>query len=417
VVAGLTEGVFPVTGQPVADWSKQPYALPFALRGDADELPVLDWRGATDRVEARDHLAAFMDACKQRSALEERRLAYVALTRARDVLLCSGYWWDGNKKSRGPSGFLTEVYELCRTGGGEIAVWADQPDDDDTNPLMTEPPNRQWPVDPLGSRREAVEAGAALVVAAMTEAATGDEGPSDGVPAEVQRWDRETGLLLAELARHRARGDGPVVALPGRLSVSQLVALRRDPAELARSLRRPLPRRPAPQARRGTRFHLWLEQRWGQQRLIDVDELPGAADETAEPDSDLLALQEAFRGSEWWARTPIEVEFPFDMVVDGLVLRGRCDAVFVDAADGAVDVVDWKTGRPPSGAEADAAAVQLAVYRLAWHHLSGTPLDRTRAAFHYVAHNRTVRPADLLDADGITELLRSVPQQGEAHSA
>ena len=47
--------------------------------------------------------------------------------------------------------------------------------------------------------------------------------------------------------------------MPSRLSVSQLVVLRRDPAELARSLRRPLPRKPAPLARRGTRFHLWLE--------------------------------------------------------------------------------------------------------------------------------------------------------------
>jgi DNA helicase-2/ATP-dependent DNA helicase PcrA len=170
-----------------------------------------------------------------------------------------------------------------------------------------------------------------------------------------------------------------------------------------------MPRRPAPHARRGTRFHLWLEQRWGQQRLLDVDELPGAADDSAEPDADLRALQEAFQSCEWARRVPAEIEFPFDLVVDGLVLRGRCDAVFTDAADGLVDVVDWKTGAPPSGVDADAAAVQLAVYRLAWHHLIGVPLDRIRAAFHYVAAGRTVRPADLLDAGGIAALVRSVP--------
>ena len=112
----------------------------------------------------------------------------------------------------------------------------------------------------------------------------------------------------------------------------------------------------------------------GQQRLLDVDELPGAADDTAAPDADLQALQEAFRASDWWSRVPAEVEFPFDMVVDGLLLRGRCDAVFADDPDGIVDVVDWKTGGPPAGDEAEAAAVQLAVYRLAWHHLSGVPL-------------------------------------------
>jgi DNA helicase-2/ATP-dependent DNA helicase PcrA len=179
---------------------------------------------------------------------------------------------------------------------------------------------------------------------------------------------------------------------------------------LARSLRRPLPRRPAPQARRGTRFHLWLEQLWGQQRLLDVDQLPGSADDTAGPDDDLAALQESFRASEWWNRVPAEVELPFDMVVDGVLLRGRCDAVFTDAPDGLVDVVDWKTGAPPTGDEATAAAVQLAVYRLAWHHVTGTPLEQVRAAFHYVAANRTVRPADLLDHEALTALLRSVPE-------
>ena len=58
---------------------------------------------------------------------------------------------------------------------------------------------------------------------------------------------------------------------------------------------------------------------------------------------------------------------------------------------------------------ADAAAVQLAVYRLAWHHLSGVPLDRIRASFHYVGANRTVRPAALLGHDELVALVRSVP--------
>ncbi|HEU4910941.1 MAG TPA: ATP-dependent DNA helicase [Actinomycetes bacterium] len=400
-VAGMTKDVFPVTGQPVADWSRQVYTLPFPLRGDRDELPVLDWQGATDQVAARDKLADFTEACKKRGALEERRLAYVAVTRARRLLACSGYWWDTTQKPRGPSGLLADLHERCAAGDGIVDVWQPAPDDGAANPMATEPPSGSWPYDPLGDRRGHVEAAAALVRAGAH--------PAGSDSARVQAWDRELELLLAELARSRDRAGGPVVELPARLSVSQLVALRHDPVQLARSLRRPLPRQPAPHARRGTRFHLWLEQRWGQQRLLDVDELPGAADETAAPDADLLALQEAFQASEWWSRVPAEVEFPFDMVVDGVLLRGRCDAVFTDAPDGAVDVVDWKTGRPPSGADAEAAAVQLAVYRLAWHHLSGVPLERIRAAFHYVGHNRTVRPADLLDHDGIVELVRSVP--------
>ncbi len=405
-VAGMARSVFPVDGRPVADWTRQVATLPFPLRGDRSELPVLRWADAGDQVAARDLLAEFRDACKARGALEEQRLAYVAVTRARDLLLCSGYWWDTNTRPRGPSELLGTLRALCEAGGGEVAVWAGQPAPDAPNPMAAEPASLRWPGDPLGARRTSLEAAAALV--------HGATGPAPPVAAEhvatVEAWDAELELLLAELDRSRRRaGDGAVVELPGRLSVSQLVMLRRDPGELARSLRRPLPRRPAPLARRGTRFHLWLEARWGQQRLLDVDELPGAADETAAPDDDLRALQEAFEASPWARRVPAEVELPFDMVVGGLLLRGRCDAVFTDAPDGLVDVVDWKTGPPRAGAEAEAAAVQLAVYRLAWHHLTGTPLDRIRAAFHHVAAGVTVRPADLLDEEALVALIGSVP--------
>jgi DNA helicase II / ATP-dependent DNA helicase PcrA len=399
-VAGLTAKVFPVEGQAVSDWTKQLATLPFPLRGDRGELPELQWQHTTDQAEARVAIDEFRNACKARSELEERRLAYVAVTRARNLLACSGYWWDTAKLLRGPSSLLEEVRAVCAGGGGQVDVWADEPAEGATNPVLGVPVTRPWPFDPLGPRRGAIEDAAALV-----RAVDGTE-PASSEPMVVA-WSKEADLLLDELARARLR-RAPTVELPSHLSVSQLVELRRDPAELARQIRRPLPRRPALTARRGTRFHLWLEQRWGQQRLLDVDELPGAADDTADPDADLLALQDGFQASQWWSRVPTDVEFPFDLVVDGLVLRGRCDAVFTDA-DGMVDVVDWKTGRPKSGADAEVASVQLAVYRLAWHHLSGVPLDRIRASFHYVGANRTVRPDELLDHDALVALVRSVP--------
>jgi len=78
--------------------------------------------------------------------------------------------------------------------------------------------------------------------------------------------------------------------------------------------------------------------------------------------------------------------------------------------DGGFDVVDWKTGQPPrTKADTDAVAVQLAAYRLAWAALAGVPLDRVRAAFYYVRHDLTVRPADLLDEAGLVALIERVP--------
>jgi DNA helicase-2/ATP-dependent DNA helicase PcrA len=84
------------------------------------------------------------------------------------------------------------------------------------------------------------------------------------------------------------------------------------------------------------------------------------------------------------------------------------DAVF-RADDGSFEVVDWKTGRPPSGPAAEAAAVQLAAYRLAWAELAGVPVSRVRAGFHYVADAVTVRPTDLLDADQLAALVTGLP--------
>jgi DNA helicase-2/ATP-dependent DNA helicase PcrA len=234
--------------------------------------------------------------------------------------------------------------------------------------------------------------------------------PADGAAdSDISRWRREAALLLAE-RDERARRDGPLeVAVPPHLSVSQLVVLRRDPETLARSLRRPVPQRPMPYARRGTAFHAWLEQRFGSVRLIDLDELPGAADEDAAADEELAALQEAFLGSVWADRTPVEVEVPFATTLGGVVIRGRMDAVFADPG-GRFDVIDWKTGLRPSAGIAAAATVQLAAYRIAWASLAGVPVTHVRAGFHYVRDGVTVRPPDLPEAESLAALITTLPE-------
>jgi DNA helicase-2/ATP-dependent DNA helicase PcrA len=105
---------------------------------------------------------------------------------------------------------------------------------------------------------------------------------------------------------------------------------------------------------------------------------------------------------------PHEVEVPFACEVDGISLRGRMDAVFAEP-DGGWTVIDWKTGSPPGPDLLPALTVQLAAYRLAWAGLAGIGVDEVRAGFHYVRHDHTLRPADLLDLAGLRELLRSVP--------
>jgi DNA helicase-2/ATP-dependent DNA helicase PcrA len=416
-VAGLTRGVWPGPVRNSDHYLLGLGVLPFPLRGDADGLPVLDLDTVVDQKGVARALTTFTDQWRAHDEREERRLAYVAVTRPRRLLLCSGYWWgDGAKLARGPSVFLREVYDRCLTGDGYVIdAWAPEPAGDAVNPTTEVVVRAEWPADPLGGRRPAMAEAAALIrqyMATGSTPATGAAPPTTGGTADVDpdldRWRREADLLLAE-REELAQRVGPIeVALPGHLSVSQLVALRHDPHGLARTLRRPMPARPDPYARRGTAFHAWLEQRFGAGRLLDIDELPGAADDDAAPDEALTELQERFLTSEWADRVPVEVEVPFATVVAAVVVRGRMDAVFAGPGT-RFDVIDWKTGRVPVGAAADAAAVQLAAYRLAWAELAGVPLEQVRAAFHYVREGSTVRPVDLLDGDGLAALITALP--------
>jgi DNA helicase-2/ATP-dependent DNA helicase PcrA len=431
-VPGLAMGersqVFPARPRVSTRWTDNPRLIPFGLRGDAGDLPELLGLDAAS-------LEAFGEACAARDLSEERRLMYVAATRAAFWLGCSGYWWgEGGSSRLGPSPFLEEVR---KSGVAEVSAWADAPEPDAENPLLAGVDAADWPATPAGQRYEAVREAAALVEAALLAGGTTPPDPSAFLPGGThppgpplgeaarppippgdlhtrdreltEAWDLDAGLLLAERAQRR--GDGATqVPLPARLSVSSLVTLARDPAELARQVRRPMPRPPARQARRGTAFHQWLEQRYGQQLLIDDNALFGPEEDDTE--GDLAALRSRFEQGEWAERWPQAVEVPFETLIGGRLVRGRIDAVFADAPGGGYDVVDWKTGRPPgSEAERYAVSVQLAAYRLAWAALTGVAVADVRAAFYYVAHDQTVRPADLLDEVGLAALIEQVPTE------
>ncbi|KWX65830.1 hypothetical protein ASJ79_27715 [Mycobacterium sp. NAZ190054] len=159
----------------------------------------------------------------------------------------------------------------------------------------------------------------------------------------------------------------------------------------------------------GTAFHEWVQRYFQAEKLFDLDDLPGAMDADRDDRGELEELQNAFAVSPWAARTPIDVEVPFDMMLAGRVVRGRIDAVFADD-DGGVTVLDWKTGEPPStDEELRHNAVQLAVYRLAWARLHDRPVSSVRAAFHYVRSGRTVVPDGLPDEDALIALLAAQP--------
>ncbi|MFE1439287.1 UvrD-helicase domain-containing protein [Streptomyces sp. NPDC058739] len=218
----------------------------------------------------------------------------------------------------------------------------------------------------------------------------------------IASWDRDLDALTGELLR--ARQAVTEVPLPAGLTASQLLRLAADPDGFAQELARPMPRPPQRAARRGTRFHAWVEARFEALTLpmLEPDDLPGADAEIAD-ERDLEALKDAFERTEYAHRTPYRVEAPFQLALAGRVVRGRIDAVYKDG-DGdtaTYEIVDWKTGR-----EHTADPLQLALYRLAWARQQGVPLESVTAAFLYVRTGEVVRPRDLPDRAAIERLLR-----------
>ncbi|GAA2744626.1 ATP-dependent DNA helicase [Terrabacter aerolatus] len=426
-VPTLVEGVFPAHGAtavaPVTDSDPTAYAcsgdvkdkgwlvgldsLPYDLRGDRAGLPHLDWRGVPDRKALSAAIDTFVLDGGRHAVAEERRLAYVALTRARSSMLLTTHLWGAAKKTLSvPSRFLTEV-EDSLPGSVTRTVWvaAPEPVVDDkgkavapTNPHLAVPLSQLWPHDPMGTRRQA------LLDAHRRIASLVEVGPH--VPHGDPRVD-DLRILLAEQAARRSRGE-PVVAVPRHLSASAVVSLARDAEAFAMSLRRPMPSPPAVAARQGTAFHAWIEEHYSRAAFVDLLDLPGSADEGAADDSDLDAMKERFLASEWADRIPEEIEMSIETIIDGIAVRGRVDAVF-PRDDGGWTVVDWKTGARPTGRDATVRALQLGAYAVAFARLRGVDPTLVDAAFYYAGEGVTVRP-DLPGEAALGDLLRTLPE-------
>jgi len=411
-LVGVAEDKFP-TGRTRTKWTAGPGVLPSPLRGDHRDLPAL--RGHSSAA-----LRELAEESKAHELLEELRLGYVAFTRARHALVVSSYCWSPTRKSPlGPSPYQLTVREAMATWGAEPELWAEKPAKDEPNPLQDASSSRPWPVEARTVEVERRAEAAALVreaVAALEEAAedpattgadtplatSGDDGLTEAEAAVVAEWDDEMERLLTE-ARLDS-GDVVEVPLPSSLSATALARLRDDPDGFAAGLARPMPRKPSPSARFGTRFHAWVEASFGQQQIIDPDELPGRGDSEIDDDDDLHQLIESFKAGPFADRTPLLVEPPFALVLGGQVVRGRIDAVYRDPRTGSYLVVDWKTNR-----RQDADPLQLAIYRVALAELEDVPVEEVRAGFYYVRTGELVTHDDL---PGRAELERLVPASG-----
>ncbi|HEX2158898.1 MAG TPA: ATP-dependent DNA helicase [Actinomycetes bacterium] len=375
-------GIFPDAR--VAD-PRRAQGFPYELREDAGHLPRFT-----------GNAKAFRGELEQRALEDERRLFYVAITRARQLLvLTSAWWYQGSEKiPKGPGPFWREAADHPAV---EVLVQADQPA---ASPLTERLRERvSWPHP--GRRPE--DQDDPVFSEGLAEAVELERAAPGTLEARVPPGQADAFRAGIEAGRHlldAARVDLTAVRVepPRILSVIQVLDYARCPRDFYWSVVRPLPSAPKPAARLGSVVHRLLERRARNlPDLLDTDDRPGGhlAPELIERASRNVAA------TRYASLPPPEAEAGVILRLGPWVIRGRIDAIFRQpGAEGAeVELVDWKTGQRVD--ETMGGLDQLAVYALALRELGKLPGDRCLVSYCYlggeepVTDTRTLGPADL----------------------
>ena len=405
----LMKGVFP-SDRVTDNWVLNPAVLPADLRGDAGSIPQLAETTCAGMAEYKQQLT-------RQQLLAEDRLGYVAVTRAKRLLVGTGHSWRADLSNpRSASSYLRAIIEEA-VRQDQLVAEAAPPGFD--NPLVTAVAPQPWPA-PLDPEAQARRQDAAQEVK-RARRRFADLGSYDDPASEplllddheiVAGWDADIDRLLAEAIE--ARSGNQLVELPTLLSTTAVLRLNADPDAFAADLARPMPRQPSRAARFGTRFHHWVERYFdsrlpngglGQQQLVDLDDLPDRADSGTHGEQELRNLCEAFASGRFGGTVPYAIEAPFSIWIAGRLIRGRIDAVYQqppESREARFQVVDWKTGSTEA-----ADPLQLAIYRLAWAEAYGLPLSEIDAIFFHVRADEIVRPQALPDRQEIEAILNA----------
>ena len=441
VVFGLSDGVFPSHGKGKKSVSWQddpPYEkawlteggdLPHPLRGDYADLPPFDLNVEGEKKPS----AAYEKWMKKEYGLavgvyaerEERRLAYVAMTRARSAQLLVGSWlYPGSSATKFPARYLMEassqlfehtsapsegtVEALDDRGVWGSGAWRDLgvssvagdgtcliapvPGEEERMALSAPTASETFPPEPGPSRQRV--AAAADAVRAQLRVLAEDR---DVFEALAELGDdpsvRDTIALIEE---DRLGREAPVVDLwAERVPATSVSAMLQDADEFARDMRRPMPVKPSSFSALGTVFHAWAER---ELHVAGADPASEAVDPSAVvpgedgalaggddgADEALLTLKErelleklrenfrAFVAGELADYRAVAIEEAFSVEVGGVSVQGRIDAVFerVSGQGPRFLVVDWKSGQPVTRTtkpeKLSYFATQLRLYRRAW---------------------------------------------------
>ncbi|MDQ4149586.1 MAG: ATP-dependent helicase [Actinomycetota bacterium] len=377
--------------------------LPHGVRGDRDHLPSpfrLDADGTVTLKKKPD----YSKELKSRAVEDERRLFYVALTRAKQRLYVTSAWWyERHLKPRGPSVFFDEVAASPHATDLGRESFPEQ------SPLIAELASRAvWPPRVMvhGSLPGLSE-GYREAVASLRRGETTSEELLQRLGAEERRKAEalleEHRQMFKALSGKRGKPATRPSAGTGRsFSVTELLSSGALEGSDERPPR-PLPSRPSPEARIGSEVHRWIEeQARGLTGVADEDTLDRGG--TRLEDRKLAQLKAAFVEMGYVGRPLGQLpggepmaELRFALKVGDHLIRGRMDAVY-RTEEGGLEIVDFKSGTEVVQPEID----QLLVYAAALSKLGADLGSGVKLTYCYldsrIAESRVIRVPDLENA-------------------
>ncbi len=378
----LYESNFPSRPRAYADPSTIDASVPAHLRIDPEFRANLD--PALDDGARRDWL-------KRRHYDQEWRLAYVAVTRAKQHLYLSGAHWYGSPEPlKRPSrpGKLIEIAR--RRKDVTIGQWIPEPPPRPDSLRFPVPESGPDPVLGTTWEKSLHEIVSDPDWAARRARRLGVEGLYDQAVEDFQ----EVLLSLTDPAGFDPEPEPTVISVTG------LVTYADCPKRYYWSEVDRLPRRPGPAARRGTELHRRIELH--NRGMVPFDDLePDLYDRT--PDESTTSPDGTRRGwsafleSSYADRIPVHVEAPFELrISESVRIRGRIDAVYGEGEDG-WEIVDFKSGRR---SHRPSSQVQLQAYALAARRsgLGATPPKSLRVSFVYLGDGLDVVSQEADDA-------------------
>ena len=459
VVFAMDDGVFPShskrrtvdwrDGPPTdSGWVRDASALPYPLRGDRMDLPDfdLDVEGeAKPSAAFKKWLEGDYEArLGEHAEREERRLAYVAMTRARSAQLLVGSWmYRTGASPRHPSRYLMEAHAELFAGAGAgvgavsgaggplvvpgvgSALVVPRPDEEELGRLALTEAEAAFPEGP-GPSRAAVARAAAQVRSEIASMRADADVFDLLVQMEGEPGVADTVALLEE---HRVSLEAPVVEIwQDRVPATSVSELLDDPQAFAARVRRPMPAEPSESSALGTVFHAWAERQLHLASpepaevdpaapgvgpvgsLLPADEAgadggvdaslgggPQVVEEAALDERSRAKLEvlranfTEFVATELAGCSPVGIEEPFSVEVGGVSVQGRIDAVFERTSGGGPRfvVIDWKSGRAvdrrTDPAKLRYFITQLRLYRRAWSQRAGVPESAVEARVAFLA--------------------------------